>query len=75
MIKGKEGFRYTKFHHERDAEGCTISRTPELRERILLFSHKVLFFILRGDERPSREILSLWWRRNPIHDIYSIKEP
>jgi len=56
-IKGKEGFRHTWFHHERDAESCMISRTPELRERILLFSHQVLFLILRGDERPPREIL------------------
>ena len=46
MIKGNKGFRHTQFHHERDAEGCTISRTPELRERILLSSHQVLFFIL-----------------------------
>ena len=56
-IKGKEGFRHTWFHQERDAECCMISRTPELRERILLFSHQVFFFILRGDERPPRERL------------------
>ena len=55
MIKWKEGFRHTWFHHEENAEGCTISRTSELRERILLSSHQVLFFILRGDERPPRE--------------------
>ena len=58
MIKGKEGFRHTWFHHERDVEGCTISRTPELRKRILLSSHQVLFLILRWDERPPRERLS-----------------
>ena len=57
MIKGKEGFRHTWFHHERDAEGCTISRTSELRERIFLSIHQVLFFILRGDERPLREMV------------------
>jgi len=75
MIKGKEGFRHTWFHNERNVEGCMISRTPELREKILLFSHQVLFFILRGDERLPRERLLLWWRENPTHDIYSIKEP
>ena len=32
-------------------------RMPELRERILLSSHQVLFFILRGDERPPREMI------------------
>jgi len=26
-----------------------------LKERILLYSHQVLFFTLRGDERPPRE--------------------
>ena len=57
MIKGKEGFRHTRFHHEEVAEGCMMSRTPELKERILLSSHQVLFFILRGDERPLREMV------------------
>ena len=57
IIKGKEGFSHTWFHHERDAEDCTISRTPELREMILLSSHQILFFILRGEERPPRERL------------------
>jgi len=42
-----------------------ISKTPELREEILLSSHQVLFLILRGDERPPREILGYddyyWW--------------
>jgi len=41
IIKGKEGFKHTRFHHERDAEGCTTSRTPELRERILLSATKL----------------------------------
>ena len=65
MIKGKEGFRHTWFYHESDAEGCTISRTPVLRESILLSSHLVLFFILRGDERTSRERLSLLVEKEP----------
>jgi len=34
-----------------------ISKTPELWEEIHLFSHQVLFLILRGDERPPRERL------------------
>ena len=55
MIKEYESFRHTCFYHERDAEYCTISSTPKLRERILLSSHQVLFLILRGDERPIRE--------------------
>jgi len=54
-------------------EGCTISRTPKLRERILLSSHQVLFFILKGDERPPREIVIVV-ERDPTHDIYSTKE-
>jgi len=32
----KGRFRDTWFYHQRNAEGCTISKTPELRERILL---------------------------------------
>ena len=56
-IKRKEDFRHIRFHHERDVEGCMISRMPELRESILLSSHQVLFLILRGDERLPRERL------------------
>ena len=43
---------------QKRCESYTISKTPELREGILLLSsHQVLFFIFRGDERPSRERL------------------
>jgi len=55
MIKVNEGFKHIRFYHERDVESCTISRTSELRERILLSSHQVLFLIFRGDENPPRK--------------------
>jgi len=31
LSRTKGEFRHTWFHHKRDVEGCTISKTPELR--------------------------------------------